>query len=128
MSCLIVVVDGELIESPLAPDKYYEPTSINYNLQLTYSLLHYHPSNRRTVQTAIALRREVTVPDFMQRNVDIIDLPTGVSLEAILLKPPATTHSEGTKLAICLHPCSWLGSRMEDPWVVHTPFVLNYTF
>ena len=72
------------------------------------------------------LGREVTLSDFMQPNVDIIDLPTGVSLEAILLKPPATTHLEGTKLAICLHPWSWLGGRMEDPWVVHTPLVLTY--
>ncbi|KIJ89885.1 hypothetical protein K443DRAFT_664556 [Laccaria amethystina LaAM-08-1] len=51
----------------------------------------------------------------MQPDVEIIDLPTGVSLEAILLKPPASTHSEGTKLAVCLHPWSWLGGRMEDP-------------
>ena len=126
------MVDEELLESPLPPKTRRRTSlrnqSINYSLQVTYSLLHYHPSNHRTVQTAIALRREVTVPDFMQPNVDIIDLPTGVSLEANLMKPPATTHSEGTKLAICLHPWSWLGGRMEDPWVVYTPFVFTYTF
>lgn len=65
--------------------------------------------------------------DFMQPDVEIIELPTGVSLETILLKPPVTTSSEETKLAICLHPWSWLGGRMEDPWVVHTPLVLTYT-
>ncbi|KIJ90184.1 hypothetical protein K443DRAFT_15446 [Laccaria amethystina LaAM-08-1] len=51
----------------------------------------------------------------MQPNVEIIDLPTGVSLEALLLKPSASTHSEGTKLAVCFHPWSWLSGRMEDP-------------
>ncbi|EDR01915.1 uncharacterized protein LACBIDRAFT_310124 [Laccaria bicolor S238N-H82] len=51
----------------------------------------------------------------MQPNVEVINLPTGVSLETILSKPPPTTHSEGTKLAICLHPWSWLGGRMQDP-------------
>ncbi|KIJ89671.1 hypothetical protein K443DRAFT_618900, partial [Laccaria amethystina LaAM-08-1] len=54
----------------------------------------------------------------MLPNVEVIDLLTGVSLEAILLKPPATTHSQETKLAICLHPWSWLGGRMKDPVLV----------
>ena len=64
----------------------------------------------------------------MQLDVEIIDLPTGVSLEAIHLKPLATTHSGGTKSAVYLHPWSWLGGRMEHPWVVHSPLVLTYTF
>jgi hypothetical protein len=53
-------------------------------------------------QADIALCREVTVRDFMQPNVEIIDLPTGVSLEAVLSKS-ATNHSEEAKLVVCLH-------------------------
>lgn len=97
-------------------------------VNFTQTSLLFIDSQAFDTQAATALRREVTGPDFMRPNVEVIDLPTGVSLEAILLKPPATTHSEGTKLAICLHPWSWLGGRMEDPWVVHTLLVLTYTF
>ena len=120
MSRSVAVVDEELIESPLAPKTrrriLRNQLSITSDLQFT----HYHASNRRTVQTPIALRREVTVPDFMQSNVDIIDLPTGVSLETILLKPPTTTHSEGTKLAVCLH----LGPGLVVEWRIRGSSIL----
>lgn len=46
----------------------------------------------------------------------LIPLPTGVSLETDLDYPPESSH-EGNKLAILLHPWSWLGGNMNDPCV-----------
>ncbi|KAF9446303.1 alpha/beta-hydrolase [Macrolepiota fuliginosa MF-IS2] len=43
-----------------------------------------------------------------------VSLPTGVSLEADLLKPNGLDEN-GCKLAICLHPWSWLGGQKDDP-------------
>ncbi|KAF8913515.1 Alpha/Beta hydrolase protein [Mucidula mucida] len=45
-----------------------------------------------------------------------IQLSTGVSLEAELCVPQAES-SGGARLAIFLHPWSWLGGRMDDPVV-----------
>ncbi|TRM65064.1 Alpha/Beta hydrolase protein [Schizophyllum amplum] len=45
-----------------------------------------------------------------------IPLSTGVELEARLHKPEnARTSASTNKIAICLHPWSWLGGRMTDP-------------
>ena len=50
-----------------------------------------------------------------------IQLPTGVSLEVELTEPPsATDHRQEKKLAVCLHPWSWLGGQMDDPCVRST--------
>ncbi|CDO74664.1 hypothetical protein BN946_scf184828.g4 [Trametes cinnabarina] len=61
----------------------------------------------------------------LQIQQDTVTLPSGTSLEYILLQP--TQHSSDsaepayhttekrTKLAVCLHPWSWLGGRMNDP-------------
>ncbi|EMD33942.1 hypothetical protein CERSUDRAFT_55817 [Gelatoporia subvermispora B] len=52
---------------------------------------------------------------------DVVQLPCGTTLEYILSSPELATPSEtpreavASKLAICLHPWSWLGGRMEDP-------------
>ncbi|KAJ7227061.1 Alpha/Beta hydrolase protein, partial [Mycena pura] len=43
----------------------------------------------------------------------LIPLSTGISLEVKLLPPPTTSNEH--KLAVCLHPWSWLGGRMNDP-------------
>jgi len=46
----------------------------------------------------------------------VIDLPSGINLEADLWRPQVpTSDQEGNKFAICLHPWSWLGGRKEDP-------------
>lgn len=43
-------------------------------------------------------------------------LPSGLKLEASLSVPPdRLTGASERKLAICLHPWSWLGGRMDDP-------------
>ncbi|KAJ7178569.1 Alpha/Beta hydrolase protein [Mycena crocata] len=43
----------------------------------------------------------------------LVPLRTGVSLE-VKLSPPPTAHDDH-KLAVCLHPWSWLGGQMNDP-------------
>ncbi|GLB40229.1 hypothetical protein LshimejAT787_0801000 [Lyophyllum shimeji] len=43
----------------------------------------------------------------------VIKLPSGVALEVDLTAPPSPT--ERPKLAICLHPWSWLGGQKDDP-------------
>jgi len=43
----------------------------------------------------------------------VIPLRTGVSLEVKLSPPPIAGNA--LKLAVCLHPWSWLGGRMNDP-------------
>lgn len=51
-----------------------------------------------------------------------IQLPSGLKLEASLSVPPVTGPSPSSaKLAICLHPWSWLGGRMDDPCVIPLP-------
>ena len=44
-----------------------------------------------------------------------ITLPSGLSLEAQLSAPGTAARQTTNKLAICLHPWSWLGGRMDDP-------------
>ncbi|KAL0954829.1 hypothetical protein HGRIS_003774 [Hohenbuehelia grisea] len=47
-----------------------------------------------------------------------IDLESGISLEVELFKPPLRNpdaQGSSNKLAILLHPWSWLGGRMNDP-------------
>ncbi|EIW57676.1 alpha/beta-hydrolase [Trametes versicolor FP-101664 SS1] len=44
---------------------------------------------------------------------DTVDLPSGTTLEYVLLQP--TSANGPKKLAVCLHPWSWLGGRMDDP-------------
>ncbi|KAM5537244.1 hypothetical protein V8D89_009177 [Ganoderma adspersum] len=54
---------------------------------------------------------------------DTVQLPSGATLEYTLIEPrpssprPASTEDQQPekKLAICLHPWSWLGGRMNDP-------------
>lgn len=47
-----------------------------------------------------------------------IQLPSGVSLEADLEAPPNGPSEQENKLAILLHPWSWLGGNMNDPYVL----------
>ncbi|KAH9944820.1 Alpha/Beta hydrolase protein [Amylocystis lapponica] len=53
---------------------------------------------------------------------ETVQLPSGTRLEYILSPPLLSQYSQpssGNKLAVCLHPWSWLGGRMDDP-VLHT--------
>ncbi|KAJ7494629.1 Alpha/Beta hydrolase protein [Mycena galericulata] len=43
----------------------------------------------------------------------LVPLRTGASLEVKLSPPPVASSAH--KLAVCLHPWSWLGGRMDDP-------------
>ena len=54
---------------------------------------------------------------FFYALMDLVQLPTGVSLEVELTDAP-TDHGQG-KLAVCLHPWSWLGGRMDDACVLN---------
>lgn len=59
----------------------------------------------------------------------LIDLCPGLSLEIDLSRPTSDiseTQNVGNKLAICLHPWSWLGGRMNDPWVFWLPLALKF--
>ncbi|KAJ7104258.1 Alpha/Beta hydrolase protein [Mycena belliarum] len=58
----------------------------------------------------------------------LVPLPTGVSLEVQLSAPP--TPGNPRKLAVCLHPWSWLGGRMDDPVLsaLMTPLLLARGF
>ncbi|KAI0359750.1 alpha/beta-hydrolase [Trametes cingulata] len=42
---------------------------------------------------------------------DLVQLPSGSTLEYVFLH----VSGDSTKLAVCLHPWSWLGGRMDDP-------------
>lgn len=48
---------------------------------------------------------------------DILQLPSGLRLEASLSVAQQLAPTTSTKLAILLHPWSWLGGRMHDPCV-----------
>jgi hypothetical protein len=52
-------------------------------------------------------------------TLQFIRLPSSVSLEAALSTPPNVSPAESKQLAICLHPWSWLGGSMDDPWVAY---------
>ncbi|KAI5828114.1 alpha/beta-hydrolase [Schizophyllum commune Tattone D] len=47
----------------------------------------------------------------------MIPISTGAQLEAILSAPRAPSRASASKIAVCLHPWSWLGGRMTDPVV-----------
>jgi len=57
----------------------------------------------------LSSRREVTH--------DTVQLPSGTLLEYTLFNPDTLSNETGedNKLAVCLHPWSWLGGRMDDP-------------
>ena len=82
MSRSIVVVDEQLMRISCLPKtgRQILRNQLSYDLQFTSppSIDSQDPS--RTVQVAIALRREVTVSDFMKPNIEIIELPAGISL------------------------------------------------
>ena len=44
-----------------------------------------------------------------------IELPSGVRLEANFWRPKSSSENQGNKLAVCLHPWSWVGGRKDDP-------------
>jgi hypothetical protein len=47
-----------------------------------------------------------------------IGLSSGIQLQGDLWKPLLHPDAcDGHKLAVCLHPWSWLGGRKEDPYV-----------
>lgn len=55
------------------------------------------------------------------RSRDTVQLPSGTKLEYILSHPPLDGTETESKLAVCLHPWSWLGGRMDDPCVRFSP-------
>lgn len=44
----------------------------------------------------------------------VIELESGLRLEADSWAPKIRSNSQANKLAICLHPWSWFGGRKED--------------
>jgi len=47
-----------------------------------------------------------------------ITLPSGISLEANVTRPSyneSTAMQVDKKMAVCLHPWSWLGGQKDDP-------------
>lgn len=54
----------------------------------------------------------------LQSEELLIELSTGISVEADLWRPQAAASEEGNKIAVCLHPWSWLGGRKGDPCVL----------
>jgi len=44
-----------------------------------------------------------------------IELDSGLRLEANFWVPSINLGNQGNKIAICLHPWSWLGGRKDDP-------------
>jgi hypothetical protein len=63
---------------------------------------------------------------LMERFPKILELPSGLKLEASLTPPgPVTEMDEergvaalpGKRLAVCLHPWARLGGNMDDPYV-----------
>ncbi|KAG2024010.1 hypothetical protein CC2G_001611 [Coprinopsis cinerea AmutBmut pab1-1] len=55
----------------------------------------------------------------------LIELPTGVSLDCTWLKPSSTTEEHPQRLAVCLHPWSWLGGQKNDPVLCSLTDVLH---
>lgn len=60
----------------------------------------------------VALHVGVCLSYSYSYNMEIIEV-NGIQLEGSLERR-STATSEG-KLAVCLHPWSWLGGRMNDP-------------
>jgi hypothetical protein len=50
---------------------------------------------------------------YNQTTMISIDIDIGVTLKAEYLAP--TSKENPVKIAICLHPWSWLGGNMHDP-------------
>lgn len=49
-------------------------------------------------------------------TTQLVEISTGYKLELNILEPPGSkSHDIGKRLAICLHPWSVLGGRMNDP-------------
>ncbi|KAI0833608.1 alpha/beta-hydrolase [Trametes gibbosa] len=45
---------------------------------------------------------------------EVVQLPSGTVLEYVLLRS-TSPQVRSKKLAVCLHPWSWMGGRMDDP-------------
>jgi hypothetical protein len=54
--------------------------------------------------------------DPTQAEALIIELESGLRLEADLWVPRNVPKIQGNKLAVCLHPWSWIGGRKDDPY------------
>lgn len=52
-------------------------------------------------------------------STSTITLPSGLSLELALEKPNHSETDGNNKLAVLLHPWSWLGGCMYDPYVIN---------
>ncbi|TEB29258.1 alpha/beta-hydrolase [Coprinellus micaceus] len=71
------------------------------------------------------------------REDGLLELPTGVALQYKVIPPPPAQSSgrgysetggaggKGKKLAVCLHPWSWLGGGMNDPVLFSLEDVLH---
>jgi len=59
----------------------------------------------------------------------LVSLPTGISLQTDLWRPSTVNPGEYNKLAVLLHPWSWLGGRKEDPYAFHqsSSMVVSYS-
>ncbi|KZT67472.1 alpha/beta-hydrolase [Daedalea quercina L-15889] len=64
-----------------------------------------------------------TSPREFLAGRQLVNLPSGTTLECDIAHPsirfsPGGSHPAKAKLAVCLHPWSWLGGGLEDP-VLH---------
>jgi uncharacterized protein len=52
-----------------------------------------------------------------------VQLSTGITTEVVLIPPPGKLNEN--KLAVCLHPWSFLGGRMNDPVLLSLTEVIS---
>lgn len=78
-------------------------------------------------------------PTMTSSSRELVQLSTGVSLEVEITPPSSSAHEE-TKLAVCLHPWSWLGGQslafdvasllemhlnMQAGWTIRRPIIFH---
>ena len=112
LPCLQVRYQGWIHQevSPVAPIKHSPSllTSIDPGIGTCHFLLVKSQELCFTITTI-----EVSVSLLASMSRLTMDLATGITVEAILRTPPATSIKN--TLAILLHPWSWLGGQMGDP-------------
>ena len=68
------------------------------------------------VDISYLCNHDVAMEETILDQLNRITLPSGISLEASIAQPSyeESTDRVGRKLAICLHPWSWLGGQKDD--------------
>lgn len=97
------------------------PGVLHPTLDVTMQALRVHlpTTPKHTMSSTSTLR--------LQSGHQVVELRSGTLLECMVTLAPASAHADGSsgdgprsKLAVCLHPWSWLGGRMDDPCVIWT--------